>query len=47
MGKEFEKEWILMGLTESLCCTPVTNTSLLINSNIKIFWKKKMSWVMI
>ena len=32
MGKEFEKEWVLMGLTESLCCMPVTNTSLLINS---------------
>ena len=35
MGKQFEKEWISMGTTESLCCMPVTNTSLLINYNPK------------
>ena len=35
-----------MGITESLCCTPVTNTSLLINYNIKLKFKKRLikSW---
>ena len=28
MGKESEKEWIYVCITESLCCTPETNTTL-------------------
>ena len=31
MGKEPEKEWIYVYITESLCCTPETNTTLKIN----------------
>ena len=31
MGKEFEKEQIQVYITESLCCRPETNTTLLIN----------------
>jgi len=34
MGKEFEKKGdIGMCITESLCCTPEANTTLLINDN--------------
>ena len=30
-GKEYEKEYVHICITESLCCTPETNTTLLIN----------------
>ena len=29
-GKRIKKEWILMDISESLCCTPIISTSLLI-----------------
>ena len=42
MGKESKKEWIYVCKTDSLCSTPETNTTLLINyTPIKVFLKKK------
>ena len=44
-GKEYEKEYIYIGITESLCCTAVMNTLQFNYTSIKHKLKKKNIYI--